>query len=75
MFERFIHPWCSFCTDTLQLNRFWFGIAVYIPVRLFLLEARIKHGSIRAYVEFKDQEEEKERLEKHRERYRGLGLS
>jgi len=74
MFERFANFWGSFCINTLRLNDFWLGIAVYIPIRLFLLEARIKYGSLQSYVDFKDEEERKERLEKHRGHYSNLGL-
>ena len=75
MFSRFFNVWGRFCFDFLGLRNFWLEVAVFIPMHLFLLEARIRHGSIQGYLEFKQQEEEKERLAKHRERFRNFNLS
>ena len=74
MFSSFYNVWSRFCYDFLGLRDLWLGIAVFIPVRLALLEIKLKHGSLREYLVFCHQEEEKERLAKHCEGFRDLGL-
>jgi len=74
MFERLFEFWLDFCWDVLRIRGFLFNAVVYIPHQLFLYEIKSKHGSIDGYLEFRFQEEEKERLAKHRKRFRNLGL-
>lgn len=74
MFESFFAFWMRFCWDFLGLRDSWFNVAVFIPHHLFLYEVRFKYGSLQSYVDFKDDEKQKERLAKHQERFRDLEL-
>mgnify|MGYP000630966618 CR=1 FL=1 len=50
MFSYFINRWSGEIISFFRLNHFWANIFLWLPVKLALLEKRIKHGSLENYL-------------------------